>query len=57
MLILFFYYFKKRTKGVFLFLEKLFRYIVKWTNNKCPKSKIAINFFRKKHEKTILLER
>ena len=41
---------------VIFFLEKLFRYIVKWTNNKCPKSKIAIKFFRKKHKKTILLE-
>ena len=40
----------------FSFLKKLFRYIVKWTNNKCPKSKIAMYFFRKKHEKTILLE-
>jgi len=29
---------------------------VKWTNNKCPKSKIAIKFFRKKAVKTILLE-
>ena len=37
-------------------LEKVSCYIAKWTFQKCPKSKIAKKFFRKKAVQTILLE-